>query len=626
VFKVGKTLLNHSIPSLNRFKRPAAAMRAWLLGTVLLLGSARAAELEDDCTFHPDDTSFLQEKIQVTKRLETGSVSQLAESEDITPASAKVDRSLFGTRVVHFPPWIYIGVVAFLVLGGIHEWFVSRGMTPLGVRTSAHQSLGIQLMGLWNSAAGFISMSMQIPISLDFALSLNRGATESGLFLSAGIITGLLAMAAGKGLVDETNWNQRWVRNLMIYIPIACMLVNLISAVFINETAANPNVNMVWWTMLGLIQITAFIGPLTIVPGIIFWTKITVHESKTFWMIMTQCARNTGLVIGPLIFTVLKTLVTGDGDRVSPRSMMAWINVFLLFMSLVSSLCAITIMPTEIPSELPKSSGEDIADFAKTGDAKPEELRDSQREEIVWRMVWYAVERPFTLAAVEVSTLMMLEVFYGWDPYWTGLCFTGVCSVGIIMSAFTTVMLIKGRFQESWVFMISAASSIVGCLFLFEIVASAGWVLLIADCIIYTGATVANGIAEGWASRAAKEGTRYSNSEYRVRQLSAVTLGRFLGPIVGRFLVDFGGRNTYAAIQLLACFAGTRTVYMTCSLIWNANSARKLEAEKKAQGNAEKLLPDTPRKEEIKEESSTKAPEEEAVEDQPSTDASVQGN
>lgn len=110
--------------------------------------------------------------------------------------------------------------------------------------------------------------------------------------------------------------------------------------------------------------------------------------------------------------------------------------------------------------------------------------------------------------------------------------------------------------------------------------------------------------------------------------------------------------------------ASRRTVYKTCSLIWNANSARKLEAwcwgvhrlarfnvqnlrkydksmeflrfgskihllfffssesfvwmedhsmdgellqillqaEKKAQGNAEKLLPDTPRKEEIKEE------------------------
>ena len=29
--------------------------------------------------------------------------------------------------------------------------------------------------GLWNSMAGFMGMSMQIPISLDFALSLNRG-------------------------------------------------------------------------------------------------------------------------------------------------------------------------------------------------------------------------------------------------------------------------------------------------------------------------------------------------------------------------------------------------------------------------------------------------------------------
>ena len=30
---------------------------------------------------------------------------------------------------------------------------------------------------------------------------------------------------------------------------------------------------------------------------------------------MTQCARNVGLVVGPLVFTILKTLVTGDGER-----------------------------------------------------------------------------------------------------------------------------------------------------------------------------------------------------------------------------------------------------------------------------------------------------------------------
>ena len=71
------------------------------------------------------------------------------------------------------------------------------------------------------------------------------------------------------------------------------------------------------------------------------------------------------------------------------------------------------------------------------------------------------------------------------------------------------------RSEESWVFMISAGSSILGACFLFEPCALAtslgqllcgniceesgvsppvptpGWILLVADCIIYTGATVA---------------------------------------------------------------------------------------------------------------------------------------
>jgi len=598
-------------------------------GLVFLLTSALAEPLciSEDCSAL-DDTSFLQEKLQVSHQLaaydRTISKAVQAEEAALVPAAQTlIDKETFGKRIVHFPPWVYLALLAVLIVAFVHEVFVSRGMTPIGVRGPANLSLSIQIMGLWNSAAGFIGMSMQIPISLDFALSLNRGATESGLFLSCGVITGLMAMVAGKWLIDENNWDQFYVRRLMIYLPIAGALLSLVSAVFVNETATSENTQMVWWTMLAFVQIGAFIGPLCVVPGIIFWTKVTPHESKTFWMILTQVSRNVGLVIGPLIFTVLKLAVTGDGERVSPRSMMAWINVFLLWMGMVSGLFGVFIMPTEIPKEPPQSDGtEDIADFSATGDSKPEDLPDSQREQMVWHMIWYAVERPFTLAAVEVSTLMMLEVYYGWDPYWTGLCFTGVCSVGILMSAFTTVMLVKGRFQESWVFMIAAASSILGCFVLFDIAATPGWFLLVADCIIYTGATVANGIAEGWASRAAKEGTRFSNTDYRVRQLSAVTVGRFLGPIVGRFLVDYGGRNTYAACQLVACIFGTRTVYRTCTLIWNQN-ARKLEAAEKAKQSNDKLLSVPEPTDEVKTESTVLSLEEQALEDQPSTDGTV---
>jgi len=183
-------------------------LRSAIAFLAILAITAEEQCLTEDCSF-TDDTSFLQDKIQVSQRLATNSVSEMAESEVITPNSNQVDKSTFGTRVVHFPPWIYIGIAVYLVILAIHEWFVYKGMKPLGVRGPVHLSWSVQIMGLWNSMAGFMGMTLQIPISLDFALSLNRGATESGLFLSAGIITGLLAMVAGKWLVDETRWNQR---------------------------------------------------------------------------------------------------------------------------------------------------------------------------------------------------------------------------------------------------------------------------------------------------------------------------------------------------------------------------------------------------------------------------------
>ena len=92
-----------------------------------------------------------------------------------------------------------------------------------------------------------------------------------------------------------------------------------------------------------------------------------------------------------------------------------------------------------------------------------------------------------------------------------------------------------------------------------------------------------------------------------MRQLSAVTVGRFSGPIVGRFLVDYGGRGLPSKVfqapgleatsmpwynSLPASWApGTkerskhgfkvslcdvRTVYKTASIIWRHNSNKAL--------------------------------------------------
>ncbi|CAE7347657.1 rib-1 [Symbiodinium microadriaticum] len=718
-------------------------------------------------------------------------------------------------------------------------------------------SLLLALIGAVVVVAG-AGRSMQVPISLDFALSLRQGATSSGFFLSCGVITGLQLGAAGKRLVDEENWNQFYVRRLLIVIPLIAMALSFASAIFINETSGSEQVYLIWWVMIGFTVAGSFIGPLSVIPGIIFWTKITKSKNRTFWMILTQCARNLGLVVGPGLFAVLRTAVTGGGDRVCPRSMMGWVNLTLLVFSLISASFGAFVMPARMPDyplNLEEDDEDDPDELVMASDAHLEAMPEPERERVVWNMIWYAFERPFTLAAVEVSTLMMLEVYYGNSK--KCICFTAVCSLGIVMSIGTTVALVKGWVIESHVFIISAASSIIGCLFLVEIgrdsyyrqygvqrdssiehaaveaigskalrrdsdtrqnhlfvwgsgmgadgpfstwrkwVPNAifmmtetelwnpykdvvepsftrykdilvpgrltvddmislgklarpmderdnlghfiGWprpphpsvlppetcqdsscslnvrsVLLALKekeplfhvdvdvpyvesfigltsslfCFVPRGKSawssrffqtffagcipvllndrydppfgefvdlpsavikwpmtqvpalvdylkqlafedaermshlleagkalkcwyawppswiewswlelnkskfnVANGFAEGWASRAAKEGTSFSNAEYRLRQLSAVTVSRFMGPIVGRFLVDYGGRNVYAVAQLVMCLMGTRTVYKTVGLIWRWNRANPQVSVKDTEvPAAEKLL------------------------------------
>ncbi|CAJ1353402.1 unnamed protein product, partial [Effrenium voratum] len=417
--------------------------------------------------------------------------------------------------------------------------------------------------------------SMIIPLSLDFAASLNEGATASGFFLSAGVIASVIAMSAGKYLVDERKWDQFYVRRLMIFCPMVSLKLSFLTAVFINKTAAQgADNNFVWWSVILLGQASAFFQALPTIPGALFWSKITVPSRMTFWMILTQCSRNLGFVIGPMIFMVLNLSLHSTDPRVSPRSMMAWVQMIVFILSLCSAAFSALIMPVSLrttedaPTERIDASEDSPEETVDALEDSPEDLPDQDREYVVKNMILYSFERPFTLAAVEVCTVMMLELNYGWDPYYSGIVFTVVCSFGILATVVVTIFIQTKCVTESAAFMVAASLPLVSCMFLFDTGHSRAWTLLVADAGIYTGATVANGIAEGWASRAAKEGTSFSQGEYRLRNFLAVILSRFLGPIVGRLAVDFGGRNVYASLQFILCLLGTRTVYKVCRLLW----------------------------------------------------------
>lgn len=520
-----------------------------------------------------------------------------------TPASASIDVEDFGTRVVPFGWWVYVCVAALLVMLLVHEVQVSRGMRPAlaPTDTSFAQCKYAHLFVMLSTSLSFCQMAMMVPISLDVALSLKQSATASGLLLSVGSISMLFAIPIGKNLANEDNWDQKRVRSLVLRFSVGAALISFGSAVFMNATAHSNQVYLIWWLNLALILLQSFVAGLPSIPSMIFWNKLQADSERSFWNIVMQMFRNIGFIAGPLLFVMVKASVTRGGSRTHPRSIYAWINMFVTAIALLNMILCAMAWPVELPQQAqPASSAEGAQSAAGDGEespetqleAGPEDLKDEHRKQIVWHMIYYAFERPFTISAVEVATIMMLEVYYGWDSYTTGICFTVISGSGIVLSMLGMLLMARGYVTQSALFMGGATVGLLASFLLFDTGLGGAWTLLVADAFIYGGATLANGIAEGMASRAAKDGTDFSIGEYRMRNFLAVMVARFLGPIVARFLVDMGGRNIYAVLQVILCFVGTRTVYKTCSLIWAFKKLpEKTTIEKKEQASNKLLSP-----------------------------------
>ncbi|CAK9090792.1 unnamed protein product [Durusdinium trenchii] len=161
-----------------------------------------------------------------------------------------------------------------------------------------------------------------------------------------------------------------------------------------------------------------------------------------------------------------------------------------------------------------------------------------------------------------------VEVSYGWSVELSGTIFTVVSLSSLAFSGLASAVISRQVLTESTVFLACNVVALAGVIFLFDF-GTGAFGLLLADGLVYGCASVSNGIAEGWGSRAAKEGTDFSNEVYRTWNTSLACAARFLAPVVARTILDFGGRNLYAALQLAMVALSTSTVYKAVSMIWN---------------------------------------------------------
>eukprot|EP00930_Biecheleria_cincta_P039912 TRINITY_DN27388_c0_g1_i1.p1 TRINITY_DN27388_c0_g1~~TRINITY_DN27388_c0_g1_i1.p1 ORF type:complete len:659 (+),score=90.91 TRINITY_DN27388_c0_g1_i1:86-2062(+) len=498
------------------------------------------------------------------------------------PSTASVNMEDFGTRVVPFGSGVFVYIAASMLAVLVHEALVSRGMRPpfSPRNTSMREVLFCHMYVILQSTLLFSQMAMLVPISLDVALSLKQSAAASGLFLSIGTVAIFIAIPIGKRLVIEDNWDQKAARRWLVKCAFFCVLVSSSQAWFMNVTAQSEQAAFIWWVYLLTTLVVSFVGGLAVIPNMIFWNKVQRAEERTVWMIALQVSRNLGLVLGSFLFLLVKTFATAGGTRLHPRSLLAWIQMCSTFSSILILLLAALALPVALPDQeqveptmVNESASFHFEESLETDvvEAGPEELADDPRRRIVWQVIYYSFERTFTISAVEVASIMMLEVLYEWDAYTTGICFTISSTAGIVFALCGMWLMGKGYVRESTCFVVASTIGLVGALFLFDLHELFGvnrvWTLFIADAGIYGSATFASGIAEGWASRAAKDGTDFSIGEYRARNFLAVLAARFLGPIVARALIDVGGRNLYASLQVILCFLCARTVHKACKIV-----------------------------------------------------------
>jgi hypothetical protein len=112
------------------------------------------------------------------------------------------------------------------------------------------------------------------------------------------------------------------------------------------------------------------------------------------------------------------------------------------------------------------------------------------------------------------------------------------------------------------------------CIFFFEAVTKSiepyvrYWPYLLGDCLIYPLAYSSGAIISGLAQKHAIPNTRYSAENYfAFVEIVLGSLGRFVAPPLTRALLDAGGRNLYAAVQMGGLCISLATIYSHAGVI-----------------------------------------------------------
>jgi hypothetical protein len=500
--------------------------------------------------------------------------------------------------------------------------FAGRGFRMLECCGISTQNMLVMMC-----AFGFFEVNVEctalIPTSYDLTLNLGYGAAISGWLCSMsffGLIPG--ALWTKRILKEEGGYDQYRARLTLTISGAFAVPLTMLYALSFSFLEGKT----LFWTLMFLrLCIGAAMPPIAIVCGLMAF-KVLSPSGKTMYSMGNNVTKNLGLAAGPFISAVaIQTAVhivsaqTGETatlDSLTPveRSQCAaFASAFacLFFFTLMLLAAPLSLddidspepaprqddassssrSPNQSPRTSPSSQFRDtgaccsLAEIAakvqppspgqtprshnfSSGQAQiinlqPDNLTEDKRQSLFWYTLMYCTERAFTVAAVEVSTLMLLETTYEKDVVEGSYLFSTISILSAGISVLAMLALRWNYISEINMGRASIYVALFGSLFFFD------WggikTLLFADLVVYCFSGVAMGIAEAWGAKSAIEGSRYSEAAFRQFMVGLVMIARISCPPLARAVVDAGGRPAYAIAQFLVAASGCYTL-MKC--VW----------------------------------------------------------
>lgn len=462
--------------------------------------------------------------------------------------------------------WIQLGslCVCLLILGFVcsHEataYFMGTSifMSNLDVASVQRRIQGSYL--LWWV---FLMMdpAVLIPTSYELAQEMECSPLTSGLLLGSGYL--LTPIGSFAGAYVFKNFPMKVTRLVAIASAFILMAQNLIHAITLDSSDEHGPDTM--WFLICL-RIVCGIGKFSYVCQYVAY-NVTMPPKRVELSILTSVATNAGLCLGPFLTAGMIHMLGGRDviASVFTRSA-APIYIMATLWAILGLAFAVNLPMDLIPYRC------DLVSVRRAPDTpRSHRLTVDERKSIVIHGLEYCIERALAVSAIEAGTAMILETEFHWGSRAIGFSISMVFGATIIICLVIMVLMSKQVVRGVNGLVTMSCISACGALLLFDFHTGSAWNILLADLMIYPFMYCANGIADGIVTGLAVPDSWFSMESYLALKACAMSMGRFVGFPLARYIIDSGGRNMYAGFQMLLGVLGLISVFkIAYTLEWN---------------------------------------------------------